>query len=535
MRPDRLGIAGRLASIVAAAVLAGSVLAQSTRADEYLPLAVGARWELRSQTSPTPMVLEVTGREADSFVVRWDNPWVKATFRFRLEGSDVMLAALDMGQGVTPMPTGTVYFSFADGSRKSAVGTTTVRSRNERVSANGTEYRDCIEIETKDNKNQSMFWTFARGVGFVRFGRGKEAFVLSSVRPGAAQPSVSSRERPAAGATVAPAAAGGHGHVLVGLDANPPESAGSDDRAKREWLEKSLDAGATLIYVSPTWADLERSEGQYTFDEVDRESDAAARRGLALALNLRIVDTNNRSVPKPYEKWSFGDGRLADRVIAALTAIAPRTKGRVRWLEIGNEVDGYFGAHASELPDYVTLLDRVIPEARRLFPGAGFSVSFTAGATGQLDRFAALTRLFDYYAFTYYPLNADFTMRPPGDAASDIARLVEAAGAKPVLIQELGYASSPRLKSSEEQQAAFVRNAFAAIASHQDRIVGANFLFMSDLPNAVVETLGRYYRAANSDNFKAYLATLGFFRGDGKAKPAWEAFQSEARKLAGAR
>src|SRR4030095_8154313 len=79
----------------------------------YLPLSVGSRWELRARSTREPMVLEVTERDGDTYVVRWVNPWVRATFRFRLDGSRVVLAGLDMGQGNAPMPANTVYWDFA--------------------------------------------------------------------------------------------------------------------------------------------------------------------------------------------------------------------------------------------------------------------------------------------------------------------------------------------------------------------------------------------------------------------------------------
>src|SRR4051812_12884250 len=216
-------------STLAAVVFAmfAAFVSPNAVAADYLPLGPGARWELRAPNVPAPMVFEVTGRDGDSFVVRWDNPWVKASFRFREDAGRVLLTGLDMGQGVAPMPGGTVYFDFtarAGATWKNAVGTMRVRARDARVSAGGADYRDCVEIETIDNQGQSMFWTFAPGIGFVRFGEGKTAFVLSSV----------SQPRAVA---AAPSAGGARGvsraqRVLIGLDANPPESAGVDARTR---------------------------------------------------------------------------------------------------------------------------------------------------------------------------------------------------------------------------------------------------------------------------------------------------------------
>src|SRR5687768_10748108 len=93
---------------------------------DYLPLAVGNRWELRSSTSPNPMVLEVVDRDDSGYIVRWDNPWVKARFRFEDDGERIRLTGLDMGQGLDSIPRETVYWDFSrrEGERwTSAVGT----------------------------------------------------------------------------------------------------------------------------------------------------------------------------------------------------------------------------------------------------------------------------------------------------------------------------------------------------------------------------------------------------------------------------
>jgi len=82
----------------------------------------------------------VTGRDGDAYVVRWDNPWIKAQFRFVERGEQVLLAGLDMGAGNAPMPAGTVYFDFGmreGGSWSNGVGRMTVVSRDRHVATPG--------------------------------------------------------------------------------------------------------------------------------------------------------------------------------------------------------------------------------------------------------------------------------------------------------------------------------------------------------------------------------------------------------------
>ena len=46
-----------------------------------------------------------------------------------------------------------------------------------------------------------------------------------------------------------------------------------------------------------------------------------------------------------------------------------------------------------------------------------------------------------------------------------------------------------------------------------------------------MDYLGAYYGASGSENFKAYLQTLGLFERNGTPKPAFEVFRDQATAL----
>ncbi|MBM3738430.1 MAG: hypothetical protein FJW39_21830 [Acidobacteria bacterium] len=68
---------------------------------------------------------------------------------------------------------------------------------------------------------------------------------------------------------------------------------------------------------------------------------------------------------------------------------------------------------------------------------------------------------------------------------------------------------------------------FAALRANPG-VMAANFVWMSDLPDSVVEDLTKYYSLAGNSNFREYLATLGYFDKNGRAKPAWDVLRREA-------
>jgi hypothetical protein len=509
---------------------ASSAAAGVQRGDSnYLPLAVGKRWELRSRSAPDPMVLEVTGRDGDAYVVRWINPFVRATFRFRLDGAKVVMVGLDMGQGNAPIPAGTVYWDFGlpEGERwQSPVGDGEVSDRGARVETPAGEYQNAIEIRNIDREGKSMYWTFAPDVGLIRWGRGRDAYLLSAAPTlTAGSPEIDRPRRPAARAPERPRGR----NPLVGMDANPHEKSGGGKRGKLAALRQAHEAGMTLLHTAPKWSEFEKSPGRFDFsDDFDAIGEFAVEAGLPIALNIRVVDTNQRSMPKAYERWSFADERMAERLRAAMRAFPRSYKEQTRYLAIGNEVNGYFASRRNEIGDYAQLMRRVLDTARDEFPNAQFTINFTFAAVNDMGRYRALTDLTDFASFTYYPLAGDFTMRSPDDLRRDVDRMLDAAEGKPLYIQEIGYASAERLKSSPSRQADFYRNTFEILRDRRDRIIGATFLFMSDLPRGIVELLGGYYRLPNSENFKAYLQTLGVVERDGTPKPAWEVFRREA-------
>ncbi|HEU0119479.1 MAG TPA: beta-galactosidase, partial [Bryobacteraceae bacterium] len=383
----------------------------------YWPLEHGARWEL--QSGREQMAFEVTGRDGDIYEVRWDNPWVKATFGFRVSGDKIMLATLDMGQGVVRMPADTAYFDFTRNQGESwsnVLGTITTLRRGGKVSAPAGSYSDTITIRARDTKKTDTFWTFAAGVGPVQFGEGRGAFLLTNYRPGAAAESSApptAREdrrdrdrgrRPSPRDPVQPPYSTPSGTTLVGIDANPSSNEGYSDNAKSERARIARKAGASFLYYAPKWNELEPREGKYNFSELDHKVAVAKENGWPIALNIRVVDTNNRAMPGPYQRWAFDDPKTAERLRRLITEMSSRLQGTVRWIEIGNEVNEYFKSHRGELAGYRKLLDQVMPDVRQKFPGAKFSVNFTFFAAPTLDReYGDLLSLCDFVSITYYP------------------------------------------------------------------------------------------------------------------------------------
>lgn len=327
--------------------------------------------------------------------------------------------------------------------------------------------------------------------------------------------------------------AAGAAPVLIGLDTNPPPSEHYSPATLRKWFKIGVDAGMDQVSISPIWKYVEKTPGHYNLSDEEHQSQLASDFNLPIYLNIRIIDTNNNGVPAAYAKWSFADPRLAQKLEDLIHALASHLHGDIRWVSVGNEVDDYFKSHQDQIAAYRTLLDRIRPTLKEAFPKAQFTVNFTFGGLAGLHKeFKPITDAVDFYSFTYYPMHGDFTFRNPGVANGDIHKMVEAAGNHKVFFQEIGYSSSKVVASSQAQQAQFLKNVFAALREYRSHIIAAHFVWMSDIALSLVNHFGEYYKLPNSDKFKAFLASLGYFQRDGKPKAAWKVFEQEAPKMA---
>ncbi|MCC6442577.1 MAG: hypothetical protein IT210_03855 [Armatimonadetes bacterium] len=497
--------------VFAALMIPGATLADSA---DYLPLSVGEKWILKSPALQEPISFEVTAQKENGFRVKLDNPWAKAEMVLEPRGSQCYLNEITINGQTAIVPGGLLFFDFAapEGtSWTNGIGTLTVTSRKVVVYGARQTYEKCIEIR-QTGKDAPNAWTFAPGVGFVRFGEGSAAFVLERVE--------------AAGAKAGP-------QVRIGLSPNPSASEGYTLETVKARLKQSVDAGASYFYISPKWNEIEREPGKYSLDEIDFQSGLASSRSLPQVCNLRVVDTNQRAVPSDLKSCSFSDPKMRERLLALIEAVMPCLKD-AQLVLIGNEIDGYFQSRPDEMAAYKELFRAAADKVKSLKPGVKVSASLTFGNLALADTLLKpLLDISDFLAVTYYPLKPDFTYREPDAAEPDIDRMVAAAKGKPLLLQEVGYSTSALNGSSEDMQARFFENVFKSMRDHAKDIWGANVFLMCDLPDSLVNTLGDYYSLPDAGKFKSFLKTLGLFDGQGKPKKSWEVFRQQAPLMAG--
>lgn len=516
--------------------LAVTCFSEESDSAQYLPLRVGRKWVLRSKAVSTPMVFEVVDKDGDGFRVRWDNPWIPSELTLVPRDGKFYLSRLTMNSQSAQMAPDTLYWDFtaAKGAKwTNKIGTMTMVARNNVVHADDRTYTDVIEI-----KENNQYWSFAPGVGFVQFGEGNGAFVLDQN----ASDMKGEGKVPAPGippstilTPVPKRLACGHASArgpLIGLQANIFANEPLNPSTANRHYQQSVEAGITFQGFSATWATLEPQPGKYRFNEIDFNVAQATRTNVRIAYTLRIIDTGMKTVPAWLKNTSWQDPRMQQQLIALVDAMVPHFKGRLSWVMIGNEIDPYFQAHGNEAGAYAVLFGAAAERLRALLPGVQISHTVTfPGLSMEHSVLKPLFDLSDFLALTYYPASADFKFRDPSTVLKDFPDMIAAAHGKKILLQEVGYSSSPLNESSQERQAKFFEHVFHQLQLHSDDFIGANFLFMSDFSDSVVADLVRYYNAPGAERFKAFLQTLGMFDGQGKPKKSWTVFQQEAGKM----
>ncbi len=270
-------------------------------------------------------------------------------------------------------------------------------------------------------------------------------------------------------------------------------------------------------------------------DPFKKHLQSLKQQGYVISLTNTTVHMDQKHLPKYLEGKPFDDPELLDRWEAFLRAFLAQYGDFVDFLNLSNEVDSYFGGHRDEWPKYIAFIRKgaaIIHEARpKIRVGVVLSCNGAAAYWRDLEPYC------DYLAFTYYAPNSALAKSPTAKAldpdhphyfAVALDNMLRLAGAKPVLITEIGCATHESIDSSPELQAQFIRQLFAWLSGKNDRILGVSWLSHIDWPYAhTKQALQGYLDEAllQREPFMRYLTSLGLMYEDGSEKPGYEALK----------
>lgn len=294
----------------------------------------------------------------------------------------------------------------------------------------------------------------------------------------------------------------------------------------RELIRLEVD-GAQL---SHGWNELEPAPGQFVSKKMEDEAGWLRLLGAYAIATVKTLDTVRRVLPSDIEALAWDDPKLLARWKTFLEQYARKLPPNVRWLSLGNEVDGYLAVHPDEVTAYLRFLEVGRETVKSARPELNVGVTLMRdGLVKRTEITKRLASFGDVSVFTYYPMADDMTPLPLSDIPGHVTAMLAAANGRPLVLQEIGLPSSPVVGSSEAIQAEFVRGVFAELDKHQKEIPLACFFLQFDIGSKLLDMLEAYYGVSN-ERFRAFLGSLGLRTADGKPKAAHKVFRDAVRQ-----
>ncbi len=333
----------------------------------------------------------------------------------------------------------------------------------------------------------------------------------------------------------------------LGVIYSAPENNPAAQTVLEAALGELIQAGLSAYQLSISWSDLEPAPG--VIDTARLEEMLRILDALNLQPYLSITTINTTRLTLPRDLMAAGEAELAEgrrfddpaitgRFAAVLDTVVPLLVAHNGFfVSVGNEVDGWLESRPAEAPGFVGFVAAARDHAHQIEPRLGVGATLTLGGVERNWAYIGdLLAVSDAAAFTYYPLNADFSVRDPSVAGADLARMVNVAGGLPVLLQEVGYPAGylpdPSNGSSVEMQRAFVENFFAEVGRYP-AVRFVSVLQLSDWSAAVCDLFVQYYTGVpTSPRMHEFLCSLGLREFDGTPKPAYDAFLAAVREIA---
>lgn len=297
--------------------------------------------------------------------------------------------------------------------------------------------------------------------------------------------------------------------------------------------------GLNFIVGITQW--LEPRPGQYIWTETANDKFQAhlrelKQRGYKVSITFTNVHMDQKHLPNYLKGKRFNDPYLLQRWRKYLQGFLSRYGSHIDYLNIGNEVNNYFGKHYDEWADYLEFLRLASDVIHRLEPrikvGVVLVESRRESFWNQIEPYC------DHLAITYYTPCSAFGKSPTAEALDrnhyryfgrTLNEALRVAGDKDVLITEVGCATHPDIDSSPELQVQFIEALFRWLDGKEDRILGMSWLAPTDWPyEHTKKALQGFLDAAalQHEPFMKYLTSLGLRYEGGREKPGYAAFKN---------
>ena len=293
----------------------------------------------------------------------------------------------------------------------------------------------------------------------------------------------------------------------------------------------ALDAGLEFIELPLAWDDVENAPGQYESKTLKIANAFFPAQGVKIFLTVNPIDTNNLRMPADLKNRAFDDPKVIARYQQLLDYVFEQTGDlEIIGFGIGNEIDAYLANDPSRWEQYRKFYDAARQYVKNKRPGlkVGTKAMMYGHIFHHTEALKKMNRNSDLIMVTYYPLKGGFRLREPAVVHEHFKRLTAIYKDRPISMLEAGYPSSSYLGSSEQKQAVFIRELFAAWDKHRDQVLHMNFMWLHDVPDSKLKEFETYY-GFSSREFIEFLATLGLRTHNGEDKLAFNELKRQAQ------
>lgn len=309
--------------------------------------------------------------------------------------------------------------------------------------------------------------------------------------------------------------------VSFGVTPFPKGGENATPKDQTNAMKMCVDAGVTGIFYGGTWADLEPSKGSYQLTQLGKTLKYAPK--LTRFLGVQVFDITTKNMPSDLTKSKLDSPKVVSRFGQLMARLKKTTGGNIAYFSIGNEADVYLAKHPKEVDSFMKFFALAKKEVVKTFPGCKVGITLRAENLLNGKEPSALAKQLlaesDVVMLNYYPME-NYKPKKPQQIEKDMETLTKIADGKSIVFQEIGYPSSPKLGSSDKNQADFMELAFKELRKNS-QVEFANFFALHDLTPAICDYLADHY-TISSKNYRQVMQSLGLRRSSGKARSSWE-------------
>ena len=327
----------------------------------------------------------------------------------------------------------------------------------------------------------------------------------------------------------------------LGMIVLPPTIDGDsfNPTAYQEALALARESGVQVSHYYFHWGDIEKESGIYDWTVPDYIVEANALEDLELSIVISVIHTTVRGrIPTDLVGLAFDNLIFVQRLSGFFSAFAERYEGRLHYLSVGNEVNNYFVSRRDEIPAYITAFDETRDAIHEVNPDLPVGIIFAYHDAETLDAIDVVQQLNrgDYIAYTMYLYNEGFHFRrDPAEIGDYLDRMIALAGDTLVVITETGWSTATLLEGSEEGQAEYNRQLFAALDERRDKIGFVSWFALHDpKPESCAEDIYSFFEPGTEpegefmEAFETFICYFGLRQSDGTPKAAWNVWVEEA-------